>query len=297
MTHRSNCCCSGKKNNKHNDVLKRVVPEREWSARACFRFWLIHTRSLILYLSCSFLVILNKLICVLFLIKVQAPVVYVVAGKTLRLDCNINGSSLSASLVSWKHEGKWLHNNTVTQQLGTKVRLVLSKVKRQEDGVYQCSVFNFSGLSSDDVIPKDANVTILVGGIKYNNNLYYLKPVVVSLDAKGRDKIRILAHFVLSNPPPPSPMEGYITQENLSNADGPYFELLTGKLQRCQENPRAYYTHWWSCSLSQFWLSVCRYICIYRMVNCQEIIWGIADRTVWRPKIDPYPLLSESCLA
>lgn len=107
--------------------------------------------------------ILNKLICVLFLIKVQAPVVYVVAGKTLTLDCKINGTSLSASLVSWKHEGKWLHNHT--QQLGTKVQLVLRQVKRQEDGIYQCSVFNFSGLSSDDVIPKDANVTILVGGI------------------------------------------------------------------------------------------------------------------------------------
>ena len=103
-------------------------------------------------------------LCVI-LILVQAPVVYVVAetSSPFRLDCIINGSSLSASRVSWKHDRKWLHNQT--QRLGTKVQLVLSKVKRQEDGIYQCSVFNVSGLSPGEVIPKDVNVTVLVGGI------------------------------------------------------------------------------------------------------------------------------------
>ena len=88
--------------------------------------------------------------------------VYVVAGKSFSLDCNVNGTILLASRVSWKHEGKWLHNQT--QQLGTKVQLDLNKVRRQDDGTYQCSVYNFSGLSPNDDIPNDVNVTIRVVG-------------------------------------------------------------------------------------------------------------------------------------
>ena len=87
---------------------------------------------------------------------------YVVAGKSFSLDCNVNGTILLASRVSWKHEGKWLHNQT--QQLGTKVQLDLNKVRRQDDGTYQCSVYNFSGLSPNDDIPNDVNVTMRVVG-------------------------------------------------------------------------------------------------------------------------------------
>lgn len=88
--------------------------------------------------------------------------VYVVVGKPFSLDCNVNGTLLWASRVSWKHEGKWLVNQT--QQLGTKVQLVLNEVRRQDGGIYQCSVYNLSGLSPNDDIPNDVNVTILVGG-------------------------------------------------------------------------------------------------------------------------------------
>ena len=88
--------------------------------------------------------------------------VYVVEGKSFSLDCNVNGTFLLASRVSWKHDGKWLNNQT--QQLGTKVQLVLNKVRRQDDGIYQCSVYNFSGLSPNDDIPNDVNVTIQVVG-------------------------------------------------------------------------------------------------------------------------------------
>lgn len=88
--------------------------------------------------------------------------VYVVAGKSFSLDCNVNGTFLMASRVSWKHEGKWLHNQT--QQLGTKVQLDLNKVRSQDNGTYQCSVYNFSGLSPIDDIPNDVNVTMLVLG-------------------------------------------------------------------------------------------------------------------------------------
>ena len=88
--------------------------------------------------------------------------VYVVAGKSFTFDCNVNGTFSLASRVSWKHEGKWLYNQT--QQLGTKVQLVLNEVRRQDDGIYQCSVYNFSGLSPNDEIPNDVNVTVLVGG-------------------------------------------------------------------------------------------------------------------------------------
>lgn len=88
--------------------------------------------------------------------------VYVVAGKSFSLDCIVNGTLRLASRVNWKHEGKWLHNQT--QQLGTKVQLVLNDVRRRDDGIYQCSVYNFSGLSPNDDIPKDVNVTMLVVG-------------------------------------------------------------------------------------------------------------------------------------
>jgi len=89
-------------------------------------------------------------------------VAYVVAGKSFSLDCNVNGTFLLASRVSWKHEGKWLHNQA--QQSGTKVQLVLNKIRLQDDGIYQCSVYNFSGLSPNDDIPNDVNVTMVVVG-------------------------------------------------------------------------------------------------------------------------------------
>lgn len=88
--------------------------------------------------------------------------VYAVAGKSFSLDCIVNGTLRLDSRVSWKREGKWLHNQT--QQLGTKVQLVLNDVRRRDDGIYQCSVYNFSGLSPNDDIPNDVNVTMLVGG-------------------------------------------------------------------------------------------------------------------------------------
>ena len=88
--------------------------------------------------------------------------VYVVAGKSFSLDCNVNGTMLLASQVSWKHEGKWLHSQT--QQLGKKVQLDLKNVRRQDNGTYQCSVYNFSGLNPNDDVPNDVNVTMLVLG-------------------------------------------------------------------------------------------------------------------------------------
>ena len=92
----------------------------------------------------------------------RTPVVYVVAGKSFSLDCNVNGTFLLASQVSWKHEGKWLHSQT--QQLGKKVQLDLKRVRRQDNGTYQCSVYNFSGLNPNDDVPNDVNVTMLVLG-------------------------------------------------------------------------------------------------------------------------------------
>lgn len=97
------------------------------------------------------------------------------------------------------------------------------------------------------------------------------KPVVVSLDAKRRGRLGFLP------PPPPPPTLPYERQptslthkcRNVFSKKLTYFELLGYKLQRCQEQkPRAYYTctHWRSCSLSQFWLSVCQYIHIYQVV-------------------------------
>lgn len=88
--------------------------------------------------------------------------VYVVAEKSFSLDCNVNGTFLLASRVSWKHEGKWLHSQT--QQSGTNVLLVFNKVRHQDDGIYQCSVYNYSGLSPNDNIPNDVNVTMQVIG-------------------------------------------------------------------------------------------------------------------------------------
>ena len=92
----------------------------------------------------------------------QAPVKYVVAGRTLSLDCEVNSTTLSAGRVSWKHEGKWLHN--LTRRLGTKVRLIITRITPQQHGIYQCSVFNVSKESQDEDFPHDANVTVLVGG-------------------------------------------------------------------------------------------------------------------------------------
>ena len=102
------------------------------------------------------------LICVFLANLVQYPYVYVVAGKELSLDCTLNGSSLSTSRVSWKHDGKWLHNQT--NRSATKVQLILRNVIRQQDGLYQCSVFNLSGQIPSEVVPKDGNVTVFVGG-------------------------------------------------------------------------------------------------------------------------------------
>ncbi|XP_068710871.1 uncharacterized protein [Montipora foliosa] len=91
-------------------------------------------------------------------LSVQAPVTYVVAGKDLSLDCEINGTSLPSSQVSWKHEGAWLHN--LTRRVGRKLQLVIPGITSEQYGIYQCGVFNFSSLND---YPLDANVTVLVG--------------------------------------------------------------------------------------------------------------------------------------
>ena len=93
---------------------------------------------------------------------VQAPVTYFVAGRTLSLDCEVNSTALSVDQVSWKHEGKWLHN--LTRRLGSNVQLIIARITPQQHGIYQCSVFNLSKESQSEDIPHDANVTILVGG-------------------------------------------------------------------------------------------------------------------------------------
>ncbi|XP_073239312.1 receptor-type tyrosine-protein phosphatase F-like [Porites lutea] len=95
-------------------------------------------------------------------LSVQTPYIYVVPGKDLSLDCIVNGSSLSVDRVSWKHDGKWLHNET--QRSTSRVRLILRKISRQQDGLYQCGVFKPSGQSSLEAIPKEGNVTVFIGG-------------------------------------------------------------------------------------------------------------------------------------
>ncbi|KAJ7377384.1 hypothetical protein OS493_029744 [Desmophyllum pertusum] len=89
-----------------------------------------------LYLSClGFALVFHSLIlCVpgsqQAILSVQAPVVYVVVGKSVSLNCIINGTSFLASRVSWKHEGQWLHNQTRPQ--GTKVPSVNQCVYQME---------------------------------------------------------------------------------------------------------------------------------------------------------------------
>ena len=94
----------------------------------------------------------------------QTPYVYVVSGKDLSLNCIVNGSSLSVDRVSWKHDGKWLHNET--HRSTSEVRLILRKISRQQDGLYQCGVFKPSGQSLLEAIPKEENVTVFIGGMK-----------------------------------------------------------------------------------------------------------------------------------
>ena len=88
--------------------------------------------------------------------------VYVVSGKDLTLNCEINGTSILTDQVSWKHEGVWLHN--LTHRVDRKLQLVIPRISEQQHGVYQCSVFNFSKESVNH-LPRDANVTVLIGGI------------------------------------------------------------------------------------------------------------------------------------
>ncbi|CAH3105062.1 unnamed protein product [Pocillopora meandrina] len=95
-------------------------------------------------------------------LSVRAPQKYLIEGKTLKLSCKIHGTPLFASRVSWKHSRDWLHNQT-KREVGA-VRLTLERVSRHQEGIYQCGVYNFSGLSSTEAIPADANVTLFVGG-------------------------------------------------------------------------------------------------------------------------------------
>lgn len=95
----------------------------------------------------------------------QTPYVYVVSGKDLSLNCIVNGSSLSVDRVSWKHDGKWLHKETHRWST-SEVRLILRKISRQQDGLYQCGVFKPSGQSLLEAIPKEGNVTVFIGGMK-----------------------------------------------------------------------------------------------------------------------------------
>ncbi|PFX30228.1 uncharacterized protein LOC111323830 isoform X2 [Stylophora pistillata] len=95
-------------------------------------------------------------------LSVPAPQKYLKEGKTLKLSCKIHGRPLFVSRVSWKHNGDWLHNQT-KQEVGA-VKLILTKVTRHQEGIYQCGVYNSSGLSPSEAIPADANVTLFVGG-------------------------------------------------------------------------------------------------------------------------------------
>ncbi|XP_015750878.1 PREDICTED: uncharacterized protein LOC107330839 isoform X2 [Acropora digitifera] len=91
---------------------------------------------------------------------VEAPVVYVISGTDLTLNCEINGSIILTDQVSWKHNGVWLHN--LTHRVDRKLQLVIPRIHEQQHGVYQCSVFNVSK-QSVNLLPRDANVTVLIG--------------------------------------------------------------------------------------------------------------------------------------
>ncbi|XP_044172767.1 uncharacterized protein LOC114961760 isoform X2 [Acropora millepora] len=91
---------------------------------------------------------------------VEAPVVYVISGTDLTLNCEINGSIILTDQVSWKHNGVWLHN--FTHRVDRKLQLVIPRIHEQQHGVYQCSVFNVSK-QSVNLLPRDANVTVLIG--------------------------------------------------------------------------------------------------------------------------------------
>lgn len=88
--------------------------------------------------------------------------VYVISATDLTLNCEINGSIILTDQVSWKHDGVWLHN--LTHRVERKLQLVIPRIHQQQHGVYQCSVFNVSK-QSVNLLPRDANVTVLIGGI------------------------------------------------------------------------------------------------------------------------------------
>ena len=50
--------------------------------------------------------------------------------------------------------------------------LILRNVSRHQEGIYRCSVFNSSGLSPNDAVPTDANVTIYVGGKSFSTHVF-----------------------------------------------------------------------------------------------------------------------------
>mgnify|MGYP002260079929 FL=1 len=106
--------------------------------------------------------ILFHIFCFQFPLVVEAPVVYVISGTDLTLNCEINGSIILTDQVSWKHNGVWLHN--FTHRVDRKLQLVIPRIHEQQHGVYQCSVFNVSK-QSVNLLPRDANVTVLIGGI------------------------------------------------------------------------------------------------------------------------------------
>ncbi|KAK2563890.1 hypothetical protein P5673_012898 [Acropora cervicornis] len=120
------------------------------------------------YRRCTFRLLFQFHVSLLYLVirsradflLVEAPVVYVISGTDLTLNCEINGSVILTDQVSWKHNGVWLHN--LTHRVDRKLQLVIPRIHEQQHGVYQCSVFNVSK-QSVNLLPRDANVTVLIG--------------------------------------------------------------------------------------------------------------------------------------
>ena len=113
-----------------------------------------------------------------FHFQVQAPVVYGVVGTPLTIVCTVNETVIVAGQVSWKHNGKWLHNQTV-RELG-RVILKFKSVKHLDSGIYQCGVYDSTGQGNahKKPIPKAKNVSLLVGGTVYCAfNFFALEPI------------------------------------------------------------------------------------------------------------------------
>ncbi|XP_067037201.1 uncharacterized protein [Acropora muricata] len=122
------------------------------------------------YRRCTFRLLFQFHVSLLYLVirsradflSVEAPVVYVISGTDLTLNCEINGSIILTDQVSWKHNGVWLHN--LIHRVDRKLQLVIPRIHEQQHGVYQCSVFNVSK-QSVNLLPRDANVTVLIGAL------------------------------------------------------------------------------------------------------------------------------------